>query len=117
MRSETPDTRRPITVLLADGHTMFRRRFRRRLTRRLPFYGGMEVVREVPKDEGALRLSLAARSDVVVMEVQTPFEWARESLRRMRSVSPPPEAIIGAVLDAPRHLRELTGLGASSCLL
>jgi hypothetical protein len=54
---------------------------------------------------------------VVVMEVQTPFEWARESLRRMRSVSPPPEAIIGAVLDAPRHLRELTGLGASACLL
>lgn len=108
-----PNTSPRIRVLLVDDHTMFRRG----LTRMLTAYGGMEVVGEVPNDEWALRLSLAASPDVVVTEVQTPFEKARESLRRIRSVSPQPEVIIVTMLEAPRYLRELTRMGASACLL
>jgi len=86
-----PNARRPSRVLLlVDDHTMFRRG----LTRMLTTYGGMEVGGEVPNDESALRLSLDTRPDVVVMEVQTPFERTRESLRRIRSVSPQPKVII-----------------------
>jgi DNA-binding NarL/FixJ family response regulator len=40
-----------------------------------------------------------------------------ESLRRMRSVSPPPEVITVTMLEAPHYLRELTALEASACLL
>ena len=44
---------RPIRVLLADDHTMFRQG----LAGILASYGGMEVVAEVPNDEDALKLA------------------------------------------------------------
>ena len=78
----------PIRVLLADDHTMFRQG----LAGVLASYGGMEVVAEVPNDAEALALAHEKKPDVVIMQVQMPFERAKESLRRMRSASPPPRS-------------------------
>jgi DNA-binding NarL/FixJ family response regulator len=74
----------PIKVLLADDHTLFREG----LAGLLAVYGGLEVVAEVPNDEGALTLAQEHKPDVVVMQVQKPFERARESLLMMREISP-----------------------------
>jgi DNA-binding NarL/FixJ family response regulator len=103
----------PIRVLLADDHTMFRQG----LAGVLDSYGGMEVVAEVPNDAEALRLAREKKPDVVVMQVQMPFERAKESLRQMRSASPSPKVVVVTMFEEPRYLRELMELGASAYLV
>ena len=110
---ENLDTSGPIRVLLADDHAMFRQG----LAAILASYGGMEVVAEVPNDGAAIRLARETRPDVVVMQVQMPFERAKEALRRMRSSSPSPRVIVVTMLEEPRYVRELMGLGASAYLV
>jgi DNA-binding NarL/FixJ family response regulator len=100
-------------VLLADDHTMFRQG----LAAILASHGGMEVMAEVPNDEEALRLARELRPDVVVMQVQMPFERAKETLRAMRSFPDPPKVVIVTMFEKPEYVRELTGVGASAYLL
>src|SRR3712207_7459288 len=107
---ENLDTSGPIRVLLADDHAMFRQG----LAAILASYGGMEVVAEVPNDGAAIRLARETHPDVVVMQVQMPFERAKEALRRMRSSSPSPRVIVVTMLEEPRYVRELMGLGVSA---
>ena len=110
---ETPGTSKPIRVLLADDHTMFRQG----LAGILAAYGGMEVVAEVPNDEEALTLARKLRPDVVVMQVQMPVVRALETLKAMRSFPDPPKVVIVTMLESPRYMRAITGAGASAYLL
>jgi DNA-binding NarL/FixJ family response regulator len=103
----------PIRVLLADDHTMFRQG----LANILASYGGLEVVGDVSNDGEALRLARETHPDVIVMQVQMPFERAKETLRQMRSFSPSPKVIIVTMLEEPRYVRELMELGASAFLV
>ena len=110
---ENPRTGGPIKVLLADDHAMFRQG----LARILASYGGLEVVAEVPNDEEAIGLAQQLRPDVVVMQVQMPFERAKGSLERMRSFESPPKVIVVTMFEEPRYVRELMRLGASAYLV
>ena len=103
----------PIGVLLADDHTMFREG----LAGVLSTYGGMEVRAEVPNDGEALRLARDLGPDVVIMQVQMPFERALETLRAMRAFDDPPKVVIVTVFEDPHYLRELTRMGASAYVL
>jgi DNA-binding NarL/FixJ family response regulator len=113
LAGENLATNGPIRVLLADDHTMFRQG----LAGILAAYGGMEVVAEVPNDEEALTLARELRPDAVVMQVQMPFERAKETLSAMRSFPAPPKVVIVTMLESPRYVRDLTGAGASAYLL
>jgi DNA-binding NarL/FixJ family response regulator len=106
-------TSKPIRVLLADDHAMFRQG----LASVLAKYGGMEVVAEVPNDENALTLARELSPDAVVMEVQMPVERARETLEAMRSFPDPPRVVIVTMLESPRHVRALVGAKANAYLL
>lgn len=110
---EDRDTTRPVRVLLADDHTMFRQGLASALASRR----GLEVVAEVPNDGEALRLARRLRPDVVVMQVQMPFERSKETLEAMRSFPDPPKVVIVTMFESPRYVRELTGVGASAYLL
>jgi DNA-binding NarL/FixJ family response regulator len=110
---EDPQTGAPIRVLLADDHTMFREG----LARILSSYGGMEVVAEVPNDEEAHKLVRELRPDVVVVQVQMPFERAKESLKQMRSLPDSPKVVVVTMFENPRYVRELMVLGASAYLV
>ena len=103
----------PIRVLLADDHTMFRQG----LAGVLASYGAMEVVAEVPNNAEALRLARRLVPDVVVMQVQMPFERARETLEAMRSFPDPPKVVIVTMFENPRYVRGLAEVGASAYLL
>ena len=103
----------PIKVLLADDHTLFRNG----LAGLLASYGGMEVVGSTPNGEDAVALVERTRPDVVLMQVQIPFERAKDILTKMRAVSPPPKVVIVTMFESPRYLRELMGLGASAYLI
>lgn len=105
--------KRLTTVLLADDHTMFREGMARLLTA----YGGLEVVGETTNDEGAVALAREKKPDVVIMQVQMPFEEARESLDKMREIEPPPKVIIVTMFEDPGMMRAFLRLGASGYVL
>src|SRR5918994_7582577 len=106
-------TSEPIKVLLADDHTLFREG----LAGLLAAYGGLEIIAEVPNDGAALTLAQEHKPDVVVMQVQMPFERAKESLLKMREISPPPKVVIVTMFEDPHYVRELMSLGASAYLI
>jgi DNA-binding NarL/FixJ family response regulator len=110
---ENPNASGSIRVLLADDHTMFRQG----LSALLASYRGMEVVAEVPNDAEALELARDLSPDVVIMQVQLPFERAVETLKAMRSFPDPPKVIIVTMFESPRYIRALTGVGASAYVL
>jgi len=107
------NTSGPIRVLLADDHTLLRQG----LAGILASYEGIEVVAEVPNDAGALELGRELSPDVVIMEVQTPFERAIATLQAMRAFPHPPKVVIVTMFERPRYVRELTGAGASAYVL
>ena len=100
-------------MLLADDHTMFREG----LAGLLASYGGLEVVAEVPNDEQAVELARHHKPDVVIMQVQTPFERSMESLAQMRRITPQPKVIIVTMFEDPNAMRELLRMGASAYVL
>lgn len=100
-------------VLLADDHTMFREG----LAGSLATYGGMEVVGETTNDSGAVALVRQTKPDVVIMQVQMPFEKAIEILDRMREISPQPKVVIVTMFEDPRMIRDLLELGISGYVL
>src|SRR5215211_6703822 len=103
----------PIRVLLADDHTLFREG----LVRIPASYGGLEIVAEVPNDAEALKLSRELSADVVIMQVQMPFERAKQTLKALRSFPDPPKVVIVTMFESPHYVRGLTGVGASAYLL
>jgi DNA-binding NarL/FixJ family response regulator len=113
MQERNGETNRPIRVLLADDHTLFRQG----LARLLASYGGLEIIAEVPNDQEALRLAQQEKPDVVVMQVQMPFDRSKESLLKMSRVSAAPKVVIVTMFEEPRYVRELMELGASAYLL
>ena len=75
------------------------------------------MVGEVPNDSDALRLVRALEPDVVIMQVQMPFERAKKSLQRMRALPHPPKVIVVTMFEEPRYVRSLMELGASAYLV
>ena len=71
----------------------------------------------MPNDQEALRLAQEKDPDVVVMQVQMPFERSKESLLKMSRISPSPKAVLVTMFEEPRYVRELMNLGASAYLL
>jgi DNA-binding NarL/FixJ family response regulator len=104
---------RPTTVLLADDHIMFREGLAGLLTS----YGGLEVVGETTNDQGAVALARELKPDVVIMEIQMPFEKAKEALDQMRAVEPAPKVVIVTMFEDPAFVRDLLKLGASGYVL
>src|SRR3712207_5955085 len=113
MQEGDNETNRPIRLLLADDHTLFREG----LAGLLAAYGGLEVIAQVPNDGDALRLAQEEKPDVVLMQVQMPFERSKESLLKMREISPRPKVVIVTMFEEPRYVRDLMEVGASAYLL
>ena len=103
----------PIRVLLVDDHTMFRQG----LAGILASYEGVEVLADVPNDAQALEVARDLSPDVVIMQVQMPFQRAVATLQAMRTFSDPPRVIILTMFESPRYVRALTGVGASAYVL
>ena len=91
--------------------------FREGLARVLASYGGIELVAETTNDEVAIALSREQKPDVVVMQVQVPFERAKATLDEMSSISPAPKVVISTMFEDPRHVRGFMKLGVSGYLV
>lgn len=102
-----------IRVLLADDHTMFREGLASWLTS----HGGIEVVGTTTNDQGALELAREKKPDVVIMQVQVPFERAKKFLLEMRESSPSPKIVIVTMFENPGYVRAFMHLGVSAYLV
>jgi DNA-binding NarL/FixJ family response regulator len=51
------------------------------------------------------------------MQVQMPFERAKETLKAMRAFPEAPKVVIVTMFESPRYVRGLTGIGVSAYLL
>ncbi|HVF02933.1 MAG TPA: response regulator transcription factor [Rubrobacteraceae bacterium] len=64
-----------------------------------------------------MALACRMKADVVIMQVQMPFERAKEALDQMRAVEPTPKVIIVTMFEDPAFIRNLLKLGASGYVL
>lgn len=97
-------------IVLGDDHTMFRQG----LASLLDAYEEIEVVGSVPNGPEVVTRAEEERPDMVLMEVETPLEKAKENLSRILDFSPPPKVVIVTMYEDPRYVRELLRIGASA---
>ncbi|MFJ7773260.1 response regulator [Streptomyces sp. NPDC097107] len=105
--------RRPIRILIADDHTLFREG----VTEILTAAGGVEVVGEAHSGKDACAKAAALRPDVIVLDVEMPGQGIRETLPQLRRVSPRSRVAVLTMHDDVVLARELLALGASAYLV
>jgi DNA-binding NarL/FixJ family response regulator len=103
---------RPVRVVVADDHAMFRES----VAEMLSLDPGIEVVGQAANGAEAVALVEAKRPDVVVLDVEMPVMGAQAAMRRMSRLDSPPRVVIVTVFAEPRIVRELLALGASAYL-
>jgi DNA-binding NarL/FixJ family response regulator len=74
-------------------------------------------VGETNNDRGAVELARKKKPDVVIMQVQLPFERARKSLEELREIWPSPKIVVVTMFEEPSFLREFLDLGIRAYLL
>src|SRR3712207_2836920 len=97
-----------VRVHLADDHTMFREGLEAILASR----GGMEIVGQSSSGgEDAVAMVGQNKPDVVITQIDTDLNTAREALQGLRSASPHSRIIVLTMFDNLRYLQALSKLG------
>ena len=104
--------KRPVTVVVADDHAMFRES----VAEMLSLDPSIEVVGQAGNGAEAVALVEEKRPDVVVLDVEMPVMGAQAAMRRMSRLDGPPRFVIVTIFAEPRLVRELLALGASAFL-
>ena len=104
---------RPIRMLLADDHTMFRQGLKEMLCTD----GDIEVVGEAENGREAVEVCRKVLPDIVILDVEMPVMGAREAMSALLKISPRPKVLIVTMFDNPRLVRELLSQGASAYLV
>jgi DNA-binding NarL/FixJ family response regulator len=106
--------RRPVRVLLADDHRMFREGLVGVLAS--SYADKVEVVGYTDTGEEAIALARKERPDVVIMQVDEKLEKAKNTLSQILLVDSTtlPKVIILTMFENPRILREVMKLGPNT---
>jgi DNA-binding NarL/FixJ family response regulator len=104
---------RPVRIVIADDHTLFREG----ISEILGVAGGFEVVGHAPRGDEACRKAAETRPDVVLLDVEMPGPGVRETLARLTRLSPRPQVVVLTVHDDLALARELLALGAGAYLV
>jgi two-component system, NarL family, response regulator NreC len=108
-----PVRHEPITIVLADDHTIVRQG----LANLLNAEPGFQVVGEAENGRQAVRKVEELRPDVVIMDIAMPILNGIEAGRQVRKISPATKLIILSMHSHDRYISELLSLGASGYLL
>ncbi len=103
----------PITILIADDHTMFRQGLREILERK----GGFHVVGEVSDGLAAVRMAEQTRPAVALLDVSMPGLTGIEAARQIARVSPETRSVILTMHRDERTVLEALRAGANAYLL
>src|SRR5215211_2861104 len=106
--------RRPVRVLLADDHKMFREGLAGMLAS--SYAEEVELVGKTDTGEDAVALARKESPDVLIMQVDEKLEKAKETLSQILRVdsTSPPKVIILTMFEDPRILREVMKLGPNT---
>src|SRR3954463_9649991 len=102
------ETQRPVRVLLADNHTMFRHA----IMALLQADGDVEIVGDAGRGDEAVALAEKLGPDVVIMQVDQEVEKARDEIERILAVSLRPRVIVLSLYDDPGFVRRVLSMGA-----
>ncbi|RLC28104.1 MAG: DNA-binding response regulator [Deltaproteobacteria bacterium] len=103
----------PVTILLADDHTIVRQG----LAKLLEGERGFRVVGEAENGREAVRKAAELEPSVVIMDISMPMLNGIEATRQIKKTCPRTKVIILSMHCHDRYIRELLGLGASGYLL
>jgi len=103
----------PITVLLAEDHTVVREGLRKLLEAE----ADIEVIGEAGTGRQAVDRTLKLRPDVVVMDIAMPMLNGLEATRQIRQASPDAKVLILSAHSDEAYVEQATALGAAGYLL
>jgi DNA-binding NarL/FixJ family response regulator len=103
----------PITILIADDHTMFRQGLREILERK----GGFQVIAEVSDGLAAVTEAQAQQPDVALLDISMPGLTGIEAARRIAAVSPNTRTVVLTMHRDERTVLEALRAGANAYLL
>lgn len=104
---------KPIQVLLADDHPLFRSG----LTRMLQSEYGFEVVGETSRGDEAVRLAAELKPDLAILDVSMPGMDGIEATRRIKALQPGIKILILSMYSDDAYWREAMEAGASGYVL
>ncbi|HEY7324563.1 MAG TPA: response regulator [Streptosporangiaceae bacterium] len=93
-----------VRVLLVDGHEVFRAACRALLRTE-----GIDVVADVPADDGAIRAASALRADVVIIDVTPADDSGFRIARRLAELPDPPVVMLASSADRYQFGSRLDG--------
>lgn len=103
----------PITVLVADDHTIVRRG----LVSILSLAEGIRVVGEAANGREAVELSLTLRPDVVLMDISMPDLNGLEATEQLKRKAPGVRVLILSAHDNDEYVLKVVRSGANGYLL
>ncbi len=103
----------PITILIADDHTMFRQGLRELLERK----GGFQVIAEVSDGLAAVAEAQAQQPDVALLDISMPGLTGIEAARQIATVSPNTRTVVLTMHRDERTVLEALRAGANAYLL
>ncbi|NTU81093.1 MAG: response regulator transcription factor [Chloroflexales bacterium] len=106
-------TTEPITILIADDHTMFRQGLREILERK----GGFRVVAEVSDGIAAVAQAGERRPDIALLDISMPGITGIEAARQIAVASPTTRTIVLTMHRDERTVLEALRAGANAYLL
>lgn len=102
-----------VRIIVADDHSLFRAG----LIELLRTVAGFEVEGEAGSGDDAIVLAGQLRPDVAIIDVGMPGPEPAETVRAIRSISPPTGVVIVTMFDDPALVHELIQAGAAAYLL
>jgi len=106
-------TKKPITVLVADDHTIVRRG----LVSLLSLGDGIEVVAEAPDGRVAVELALQLEPDVILMDISMPVLNGLEATARIKKQAPHIKVLVLSAYDNEEYITQVVRSGANGYLL
>ena len=108
--TNTEGRSRPVRVLLADNHAMFRQS----VASMLSSDGEVEVVGDADNGPQAIEIAKETRPEVIIMQVESEPEEAATEIRGMLEASPESRVVVLTIHQDPRMVRRMAGLGTSA---
>jgi len=103
----------PITIVIADDHTIVRQGLKKILKEEK----GLKVIGEAKDGREAVAAVQAHGPDIVIMDIAMPELNGIEATRQIKQAKAETKIIILSMHDHSRYIRELLGLGVSGYLL
>jgi len=107
------ESRKPITVVIADDHTLVREGTKQLLDE----HPGLSVIGEAADGREAIEVATRLKPDVVLMDIAMPGTNGIEATKRIKETSPTTSILVLTAYDDEQYIYALLDAGAAGYLL